>query len=162
MPKIPPPPTAVFASAHDLSELDLLREPLSAAAHTTEEHVRKLEPSGAFSCSKMKLACVKSETSQMTYLGESNSTLSDVQQMSREGVKHEWKRRKQTGRLTGPTHRGGLATIPSSFLRAPPGLTLPVGSRPDFWQNELLCRAGDIDTASWSKNEHFLRDDGAS
>ena len=55
MPKLPPPPSAVFASARALSELDLLREPLSAAAHTTEEHVRKLESSGAFSCSKMKL-----------------------------------------------------------------------------------------------------------
>ena len=54
-----PPPTAAFASAHALSELDLLREPLSVAAHTAGEHVRKLESSGAFSCSKTKPACVE-------------------------------------------------------------------------------------------------------
>ena len=68
LPKLLSPPTTVLASAHALSELDLHREPLSAAVHTTKEPVRKLESSGAFSCSKMKPAHVKSETSQMTYL----------------------------------------------------------------------------------------------
>ena len=58
LPKLPPPPTVVFASAHALSELNLLREPLSAAAHTTEEYVRKLESSSAFICSKMNPAYV--------------------------------------------------------------------------------------------------------
>ena len=69
-----PPPTAVFASLHALSKLDLLREPLSTAAQTAGERVRKLESSGVFSCSKMKLAYVENETSQMAYLGENNST----------------------------------------------------------------------------------------
>ena len=40
LPKLPPPPTAVFASAHALSEQDLLREPLSVGAHAAGEHVR--------------------------------------------------------------------------------------------------------------------------
>ena len=53
-PQIPPSPTAVFASAHALPELDLLRKALSAAAHTAGEHVGTLESSGAFSYSKMK------------------------------------------------------------------------------------------------------------
>ena len=60
--KLPPPPTAVFASAHALSELDLLREPLSAAALTAGEHVHNLESSGAFSCSEMEPAYVENET----------------------------------------------------------------------------------------------------
>ena len=47
-------PTAVFASAPSVSKLDLLRGPLSAAAHTTGEHVRKIESTGSFSCSEMK------------------------------------------------------------------------------------------------------------
>ena len=83
-----------FTSAHTSSELSLLREPLSAA---TEQHVRKLESSGGFSCSKMNPAFVKSDTSQMTSLGESNSAPSYVRQFSREGVKNEWKHEKTDG-----------------------------------------------------------------
>ena len=83
-----------FTSAHTSSELSLLREPLSAA---TEKHVRKLESSGGFSCSKMNPAFVKSDTSQMTSLGESNSAPSYVRQFSREGVKNEWKHEKTDG-----------------------------------------------------------------
>ena len=55
LPKLPPSPTAVLASARALSELDLLREPLLTAAHTAGVHVRELESPGAFSCSEMKL-----------------------------------------------------------------------------------------------------------
>ena len=82
LPKFRSPRTAVFASAHAPSELDLLREPLSAP---TEKHVRKLESSGGFSCSKMNPAFVKSETSQMTYLDESHCTPSYARQCSLEG-----------------------------------------------------------------------------
>ena len=70
LPKLPPPPTAVFTSAQDLLGLDLLREPLSAAAHTACEHVRILESSGAFSCSGVRPAHVEIEASQVTYEGE--------------------------------------------------------------------------------------------
>ena len=56
LPKFPSSPTAVLDSAHALSELDLLRDPLSAAAHTAGEHVRTLESSGAFSCSEIQFA----------------------------------------------------------------------------------------------------------
>ena len=61
--KLPPPPTATFASVHARLELDLLREPLSAAAHTACDYVRTLESSGAFSCSELKPAYVEKETS---------------------------------------------------------------------------------------------------
>ena len=56
-------PTAALASAPALSDLDLLREPLSVAPRV-----------GAFSCSEMKLGCVEHETSQATYVGEGNSS----------------------------------------------------------------------------------------
>ena len=71
-PKLPSTPTAVLVSAPALSELDLLREPLSVAAHTAGEHVRELESSGAFSCSEIKPACAENETSEVIYVGESN------------------------------------------------------------------------------------------
>ena len=41
LPKFPPTLTAVFASVQGLSELDLLREPLSVAAHAVGEHVQR-------------------------------------------------------------------------------------------------------------------------
>ena len=59
LPKLPSTPTAVLASAPALSELDLLREPLSVAAHTKGEHVRELKSSGAFGCLKTKLVHVE-------------------------------------------------------------------------------------------------------
>ena len=49
LPKLLPPPTAVFASAQALSKLD----------HTAREPVRKLESSDAFSGSKTKPAYVE-------------------------------------------------------------------------------------------------------
>ena len=45
LPNLPCTPNAVLASAPALSELNLLREPLSVAAHTAGEDVRELEPS---------------------------------------------------------------------------------------------------------------------
>ena len=128
----------VFASAHALSELDLVREPLSAAAHTAGEHVRKLESSGAFSCSDVKPAYVENETSQVTYVGESSSTPSIVRQLSREGVKNEWRDEKTDGAADRshtscwPCHDPRFIT--PSWFSAPPGLALPMGSQPDYWQ----------------------------
>ena len=75
LPKLPPSPTAVFASAHALSELDLLHEPLAAAAQTAGEHVQKLEPSGAFSCSEIRHASVQNETTQVTNVGDGDTLL---------------------------------------------------------------------------------------
>ena len=120
LPMLPPAHTAVFASAHALSKLDLLREPLSAAAHAGGEHVRKLEPSSAFSCSNMEPAHVKNESPQTTYVGESNPTPADVRQLSGENVKNDWKNEKHTGRLICPKNPAGIAPIPSS--------SLPIGS----------------------------------
>ena len=48
IPRLPLLPTAVFASEHALVDMDLLREPLSAAAHAACEHVRTLESSRVF------------------------------------------------------------------------------------------------------------------
>ena len=50
-----------------------------------EKYVHKLESSGVFSCSEMKPANVENETSQVTHVGESNSTPSNVRQLSHEG-----------------------------------------------------------------------------
>ena len=75
-------PTTVFASAHGLSELSLLREPLSAGV-TTEKHVRKLESSGGSSM-KVRSTFVESEASQLAYPSEGKFAPSDVQQVSRE------------------------------------------------------------------------------
>ena len=49
------PLVVAFASVHVRSDLDLLREPLSAEAHTACEHVQTLEPSVVFSCSGVGL-----------------------------------------------------------------------------------------------------------
>ena len=97
LPKLPPPPTAVSASVLACSELDTLREPLSAAP-TQRENMRKLESFNIFSCSKMKLAYVENETSQETHVGGCNSTPSNVRLLSREGV---------TKRLEGREHSRG-------------------------------------------------------
>ena len=142
LPGLPPSPTAVSASAHALSELDLL---LSTAGHTAGEHVRKLESSGAFNCAEIKLANVQNETSQMAFVVESNSTPSDVRQLSREGIKYNWKDGKADEAVTSSWPCHDPIFITPSWFSAPPGLALPIRSRPDYWRNELLYRAGDIE-----------------
>ena len=111
--------------------------------------MRELESSGAFSCSEMKPAHVENETSQVTYVGESNSTPSKVRLLSREGVKND-RRDEQTD---GPADWSRTASWPChdpifvtpSWFSAPLGLALALGSRPDYWRNELLYREGDIE-----------------
>ena len=77
----------------------------------------------------------------MTYFGESNSTLS----LSRGGVISEWKDEKTDGavdwRHTSCWPCYCPIFISPSLFSAPLWLTLPVGSRPDYWRNELLYRA---------------------
>ena len=69
------------------------------AAHTAGEHVRKLQASGAFSCSKAKPSYVEDAGSSVT--GEHSSTPSGAQQMPRKGVKNEWSNKKaERGRLS--------------------------------------------------------------
>ena len=70
LPKLPSTPTAALASAPALSELALLREPLSVAVHTAGEHARELEFSRAFSCLKTKPVYVENAPSQVTCAGE--------------------------------------------------------------------------------------------
>ena len=112
----------MLASAPALSELDLLREPLSVAAHTAAEHVRELESSGAFSCLKTKPVYVENAPSQVPYAGESTSTPTDMRQLP-------GKMRKQKELLTAPppSHwpRHDPIFIASSWFDVPPGLGLP-------------------------------------
>ena len=128
LPNLPPPPAAVFASAHALSELNLLHKPLSTAAHAAEEHVRKLESSAAFS-SKTKPTYVENACPQMTHVGE-------------DGLKH--------GRATDCALplcwlRHDPVFVAPSWFSAPLGLTLPMGSRPEYWRNKLSHQWGDIE-----------------
>ena len=143
LPKLCPPPIAVFAPACAFPELNLLRCRLSAAGHAVGEHVRKLESSGALSCSEMKPAYVENEASQVTYVDASNI----VRQLSREGVKkkNKWKDETADWSHTScwPCHDSIFIT--PSWFSEPPGLALPVGAGPDCWRNELLYRGGDIE-----------------
>ena len=104
VPKLPSTPTAVLASAPALSELNLLCEPLSIAAQSAREHVRKLDSSGAFSCSELKPAYVDNEISQMTCADESNSMPSEVCQLCRERAKNDWRDAKTDGSADYPPH----------------------------------------------------------
>ena len=84
---------------------------------------------------------------------------------SREGVKNEWKDEKTDGAVDW-SHTSCWPSydpifISPSWFSALPGLTLPIGSRPDYLRNELLYRAGDMENIL-VQNEHFLREDGAS
>ena len=124
--------------------------------------VRKLESSRAFSWSEMKSAHVRNKTAQRTYVGESNSTPSDVRQLSREGVKSDWRDEKRDGAADGSHTQCWLCFDPifisPSWFNAQHGLTLHMGSRPDYWRNELLCRAGDIERHPGSKTStSFVR-----
>ena len=86
LPILPRPPTAVFASARALSELDLLREPLSAAAQTAGEHVQKLESSVAVNCSEVRPDYVE-DTPQVTNVSEKGYTTPDLRMLSHEDGK---------------------------------------------------------------------------
>ena len=157
--KLSSPSSTVFASVHALSELDLLREQLSAAILTTEEHVRKLESSDVFSCSKMKLVYAQNETSQMAYVMQSNSTSSDVRLLSRETVQNDWKGRE---------NRRDSSLVPDTMLISSRShlyfselnsrhFIVFMGSRPEYWRNELLYRADDIERHPGPKRARPLR-----
>ena len=96
-------------------QLDLLREPLSAAA---------------FSRSKMKPAFDENEISQVTYVEESNSTPANVPQLTHETVRNDW-RDEMTDVAVGWLHTSSrpshdpICSAPSWFS-APPGLTLQI------------------------------------
>ena len=50
--------------------------------------------------------------------------------------------------------------IAPSWFSAPPGLTLPVGSRPDYWLNELWYRGGDTEKHPGPQRALRLRGQG--
>ena len=97
----------------------------------------------------MKPARVENETSQVTNVGEGNPTPSNVQQLSRDSVKDDWKDATADGAAdfsrTSYWPCDDPIFIAPSWFSAPPGLTLPMGSLPDNWRNELLYRAGGIE-----------------
>ena len=160
LPKLPPAPTAVLASAHALSELELLRDPRSVAAHTAGEHVRELESSGAFSCLKSKPVYVENAPSQVTYAGESSSTPRDMRHLTRKGGKNEWKDEKADGAADSSTShwpRHDPIFVAPSWYTAPPGLGLPTEAGLENWRNELLYREGEHRKTSWTQTHTFLR-----
>ena len=75
--------------------------------------------------------------------------------LSREGVRNEWEDEKTKGAVDWSHTSCWLCKDPifisSSWFSAPPWLTLPVGSRPDCWRNDVLCRAGDIEKQAGPK-----------
>ena len=117
LPKLPPTPTAVFASAHTLS-----RSWIYSVNHCRllpiQRDVRELESSGAFSFSEAKPACVETSTSQVTFAGEGISTPSNVRQLLRKGVRTVSKDEKAERAVDCSSHQVGPAVIPSSLLEA--------------------------------------------
>ena len=152
---------SVGISSRALSELDLLREPLSVAAHTAREHVRELESFGVFSCLKTKHVYGENAPSQVTDAGESTSTPTDMRQLPRKGVKNEWKD-EQTERAADilPTSnwpRHGPIFIAPSWFNAPLALGLPAGAGLDYCRNESLYRGADIERYRGPKRSLPLR-----
>ena len=106
--------------------------------------MQKLESSGAFSCSEMKPAFFENETSQLTYVNEGNSTLSNVRQLSRDSVRNDW-RDAEADRAADYSRTSRWPCddpifIAPSWFSAPPGLTLPMGSlktRASFARSKL-------------------------
>ena len=154
------PPTVVSASVHALAELNLSHEPLLAAAHTACEHVRTLESSGVFNCSGAGPACGENEASQ-TNVGRGLSTPSNERRLPPENVNNSWSDEEKDGALDcsymSCWFRDDPIFIAPSWFSAPLRLTLPVGSRPDYWRNELLYRAGDIECHPGPKRALPLR-----
>ena len=100
--------------------LDLLREPLSAAAHTAGEHVRKLGSSGAFSCSYVEPAYVKKILRRRPTLVKAIPRLQMCGNCLVRTSRTTGRTKYETGRLNGPIHPARIPPIPSS--------SLPVGS----------------------------------
>ena len=124
MPRLPPLPDATLASTRASSELELLREPLSAAARSAAEHVQLLESDGVFRYVGDRLVCV--DVKRAPCEEDQLKELADCSQASR------W-----------PDDEP-IFVMPSWFSE-PPGLTLPLRSKADHWRNELLNRASDIE-----------------
>ena len=136
LPKRPSQPAPVRASA-DALELSLLRKALSAAV-TSGKRLRMFESSCGVSM-EMSSFFVEKETSQLASVGESDSTLPDMRQVSRDEVKNEERVEKanESGRshiLCCPFHSPDF--ISPSWLSGPPQLTLPTGSRSEYWRND--------------------------
>ena len=106
---------AVFASAHALPKLYPLQEALSAS-FSAGEHVRKLEPSGAFSCSEINSA-VENETLQMTTRTKAIPRRQRSRYCLVKTPKTIGGTIRQTGRMIGHPHHVSLATIPPLLLR---------------------------------------------
>ena len=89
----------------------------------------------------MKLAYVENETSKATYVGEGNSSPSNVRHLSRDSVKND-RRDTQADRAANYSRTSCWSCddpilIAPSWFSAAPGLTL---AGPDYWRNEILFR----------------------
>ena len=97
--------------------------------------------------SKMKPDRTENETPQMDYSDESNPTPSERLPLSRDNVENDGRHGKtHVADDWSPTScwpRHDPTFVTANWLSAPPGLTLPTRSRPDYWRNDLLYPGGD-------------------
>ena len=111
----------------------------------------------------MKPAHVKNETSQVTYVGESNSTPSKVRLLSREGVKNDWRDEQTDGAAdwsrtaSWPCHDPIFIT--PSWSSAAPGLAGWLWDRDQTTGETNCCIAKVISNDILDRNVRF-REDG--
>ena len=88
----------------------------------------------------------------MTSTGERDCTTSNARMLSHDGDKKKLRDEKteHQKKAADSFHTSCWLChdpifIDPHWFSAPPGLALPMGSRPDYWRKELLYRGGDIE-----------------
>ena len=100
------------------SKLDPTPRTTVGSCPCSRRTLRKLESSGAFSCSRTENACAENAGSQVTYVGEEDSsTPSKCSKFLLRVSKMNGRARKQNGSLSAPSHHAGLFMIPFSSLQ---------------------------------------------
>ena len=106
------------------------------------------------------------EASQVTYEGEKDYTTSNVRQLSHESDKEmrDEKTKKQMKDAADGSHASCWLChdpifITLSWFTAPRGLTLTMGSRPDYWRKDLLYGGGEIERNAGPKRAVPARGD---
>ena len=130
LPILPPPPSRVFASTHALSDRICSVSRCRRRPKQWENMCKGLNPPVPWPVWKLIRCSVGGPTKvkQSTRLQICGCCLVRSSQTT-------------GGTRIGPTHRAGLATIPSSLLQVGSLrrlVSLPTGSRPDHWRLELL------------------------
>ena len=111
----------------------------------------------------MTPAYVESGTSQVTYVGESTATPSDVRQLSREGVRNDW-RDEITDKAVDCSHTSCWPCHDPVFI-SPTWFSAP----PRLWNRDQTFGGANCCIVQVTSNniivlanEHFLCEDGAS